>query len=125
MSAAVATPVRTFYSRAAHLNFYAGRPKRIESDGQKQVEDGKMVQFNPVGDGWGIFITEDPELIQACERRGDVVEPEVYNRESIPAEQRAQMAEGRLSSVQRELEEKNRLIEKLEAESKRRGGSNG
>lgn len=118
MSAAVAATPRTFYSRSAHLMFYAGRPKRIESDGQKLVDDGPVIQFNPLGDGWGIFTTDDPELIAACERRGDVVTPDVYNRESTPPEVRAEQAETALQKVQRELEEKNRLIEKLRSGQK-------
>ena len=113
MSAAVAATPRTFYSRSAHLTFYAGRPKRIESDGQKLVEDGPLIQFHPLGDGWGIFTTDDPEMIAACERRGDVVTPDVYNRESTPPEIRAEQAETANEKLRRELEEKNRLIEKL------------
>lgn len=112
MSAAVQTLAasRTFYSKSAHLNFYVGKVRRIESDGQKTLDDGVQVQFTPIGDGWGQFTTDEPALIAACEKRGDVFSPEVYNRESTPIEMRAEAAESKAARLERELEEKNRLI---------------
>ena len=103
--------VRTFYSKSAAFTCWATPSKRVFGDnGVTQVIDGKSVSFTPQADGFGRFVTDDPEVIAYLEKRsaevGDVFDGAEYQRRTTPLD--VQVAQ-----QQRELTEQNRLIEDL------------
>lgn len=125
MSPAVAegTPVqkRVFYAQSANLVVQVNVGKRVmQSDGQMVDHrlNQKIVQFSPIGDGWGQLVTDDPEVIAFLEKTGDVVGPESYNRATTPPEVRNQQLEAYSAELQRTIDTQNRLIEDLKKQGK-------
>lgn len=91
---------RIFYSRAPHLNVTINNPVPMISNGVVTHVGGKVVEFIPLGDGWGWYVTASPEEIAVLDRNRMVVGPDVYNDMTTPDKIKVQM----------EREEKQRLI---------------
>lgn len=104
---------RTFYSKSGSLTFWAGKPTRIFEEGVSKVLDPPQIQFSRLADGFGVFTTDDPVLIEALEKRareaGDVFDGGEYQKRTTPADVRIEQQE-------REIEEQNRLITSLRAQ---------
>jgi len=91
----------------------------VIEDGQSKVLDGTPVTFNSTGIGtWGIFTTADPVQIAACEARGDLFSPEEYSAAIVPDAMKVKSLEDGQSRLLREIQEKNALIEKLQAQGR-------
>jgi hypothetical protein len=89
-----------FYSRSGHFILQVKKPRRIMQDGQATLVDEKIIEFSPQGDGYGRFVTNDPEVISALEKNPNVLTPQRYQEETTPPEVRFQM----------ERDEKTRLL---------------
>jgi len=105
---------RIFYSpvRELYIGISPGRLITL-TNGTVQREDEKYVRFNPLGDMYGIYKTDDPEIILALEKRmrdarDAGVDPDVLTEHEY--DQRHLTNEVRLQVVQREVETKNRLL---------------
>ena len=103
--------VRTFYSSSAAFTCWATPPKRIFDDtGVSKVLDGKQINFTPQADGFGRFVTDDPDMIAYLDKRmteiGDIFDGAEYQRRTTPPDVR-------IAQQERELTESNRLIEEL------------
>ncbi len=79
-------------------------------DGAVKQIDSKIVEFQPQGDGYGRYITYDPEEIAVLETKYQVINAHQYQELSIPAEQRLQIE--RQDKV-RTITENNRLLQDL------------
>ncbi len=110
---ATVNKTETFYSASAGLTFYPKPSERVIEGGSSKVVDPNPVQFNPIGDGFGRFVTNKPELIEALKRRlktvGDVFRGDEYIKRTTPAEIQ-------VSEAMRVIKTKNRLIADLERE---------
>ncbi|HUT24221.1 MAG TPA: hypothetical protein VM492_07775 [Sumerlaeia bacterium] len=107
--------VRTFYSKSAAFTCWATSPKRVFDDaGMSKVLDGKQINFTPQADGFGRFVTDDPEMIAYLDQRmkevGDIFDGAEYQRRTTPPDVR-------IAQQERELTENNRLIEQLRREN--------
>jgi len=103
---------KTYFSRSGALTFWTGSPKRfLGEDGFSRVDDGKIVQFQIQPDGYGRFVTDDPERIEACEKRireqGDIFDTAEYFKRVTPAEQQ-------VVAKDRVIESQNALIQDLQ-----------
>jgi len=103
--------VRTFYSKSAAFVCWATSPTRVFDDtGMSKVLDGKQINFTPQADGFGRFVTDDPEMIAYLDQRtkeiGDVFDGGEYQRRTTPPDVR-------IAQQERELTESNRLIDEL------------
>src|SRR6185436_4897184 len=82
------TPVsRIFYSpvRELYIGISPGRLQTM-SNGTVERTDEKFVRFQPLGDMYGIYKTDDPAIIAALERRmedakGAGVDPDVITEQ--------------------------------------------
>lgn len=101
---------RTFYSRSKHLTIAVSHGRLHEIAGQTQRIDEKNAVFSDNGDKFGVLRTSDQDIIAAMEKRAvevqDVFGPEVHEKLSIPVATRVE-------SLERQLEEANRLIAEL------------
>lgn len=107
-----ATPRRTYYSRAANLIVKISDPVPMMSNGTILHHGGKQVEFKEMGDGWGRYITSDPEEIAVLDRNDLCVDAATYNDMTTPDSVKVQLAreeKTRLmtqnSNLQKELEE--------------------
>jgi len=114
-------PFVAFYSTAANMIIQARKGRRVFEDGESKVIDPLIIEFNPQRDGFGRFVTDDPESIEYLRKRmatlGDVVDTEEYNRRITPVEIRERMLK---DENKRLIEDRNRLLEELEKAGKLR-----
>jgi hypothetical protein len=109
------TPVsKIFYSpvRELYIGISPGRLQTM-SNGTVERTDEKFVRFQPLGDMYGIYKTNDPVIIEALERRmedakGAGVDPDVITEEEYG--QRHLTDDVKLHIANREVESKNRLL---------------
>src|SRR5262245_50748429 len=103
------TETRTFYSKSKGLFICANHGEMKDVGGESKRLGEKHIQFREVGD-FGMFSTNDPELIEFLERRaaheGDVFGPEKYQKLIVPPEMQ-------IDALERRLVDANRLIEEL------------
>ena len=113
MSEAAVAEKRVFYSRSGHLSIQVNPGQHMVQGGQLSTErvGQKIVAFGPMGDGFGQYVTNDPEVIAYLEGHPDVFGPAEYTRQTTPPNIQ-------IEQLRRELEQRNRLIEKLQAEGK-------
>lgn len=122
-----AQPTRTFYSRVPNLTVAVNTgPPRHNAAGQL-LHEPKFAEFSNAGahngKRYGTFYTSDPDLIAYMEKKiaeghPDYLSEEQFLKESIPAEQRADVAETKLDEALRRIDEQNRLIADLQARGK-------
>jgi hypothetical protein len=105
---------RIFYSpiRELYIGVSPGRLMTL-SNGTVERADEKYVRFQPLGDMYGIFKTDDPVIIQALEKRmsdskaagaePDIITEQEYGERHLTDEIKLQIAT-------REIENQNRLI---------------
>jgi hypothetical protein len=98
-SQATTEPVM-FFSRSAHFTLQVKKPRRIMQDGQATLVDEKIIEFSPQSDGYGRYVTNDPEVIAALERNANVLSAQRYQEETTPLDVRLRM----------ERDEKTRLV---------------
>lgn len=102
---------RAYYARAAHLIVTITRPTKMIQNGVATDIGGKDVEFLPLGDGWGRYITADPEEIKVLDRTRMVVSPEVYNDMTTPDHIKIQLAR---EEAGRLITQNNNLLRELE-----------
>lgn len=100
-----------FYSRAAGFMTTVVQPQMAILNGVAQVTGGKIVEFTPLGDGWGYYSTDDPEIIAALEQNRNVVSPEVYQDMTTSNEVKLRMER---DEKRRLVEQNNQLLKELE-----------
>ncbi len=109
------TPVsKIFYSpvRELYIGISPGRLMTL-SNGTVERVDEKYVRFQPLGDMYGIYKTNDPEIIQALEKRmedaksagvdADVITEKEYGERHLTTDVLLHIS-------QREVESQNRLL---------------
>lgn len=118
--------VRVYYSESAELAIGAIKGKVVEVDGKHTRIGEKIIKFSAnmggrkgyMYDGFGIFQTDDPELIEYMDKRcaevGDVFGPEEYRNRLKPNAER-------MADANRMIEDRNALIAKLQEELAARG----
>jgi hypothetical protein len=104
------TEPRVFYSKSANFSCVIKPARQVMLDGAVKQIDSKIVEFQPQGDGYGRYITYDPEEIAVLETKYQVINAHQYQELSIPAEQRLQIE--RQDKV-RTITENNRLMQDL------------
>jgi hypothetical protein len=120
---APATELRTYYSRAANLIVNVSNGQRVmDEGGTSKIVGQKVAEFTPIGDGFGRLVTDDPETMQKIEARmgagGDVFNAAEYARRTTPVDVQNKMLADQLATANREIEDRNRLIAKLQADGK-------
>lgn len=107
-------PSKIFYSPVREL-YIAISPGQLQtlSNGTVERMGEKFVRFQPLGDMYGIYKTNDPEIIQALEQRmvdarAAGVDPDVLTETEYS--ERHMTDEVKLDIARREIEQKNRLI---------------
>lgn len=106
---------RTFYSRNSGLCVTIAHPKPVLQDGTRILVGGKMAQFVSQGDKYGIYTTNDPEVIAKLEKHPMVLSPEQYNKATTPVELQLKSVE---DEKLRLIAENNRLMEMLSQQTK-------
>lgn len=100
-----------FYSRAGNFMTTVKHPTITIVNGVAQAYGEKIVEFKPLGDGWGFYSTDDPEVIAALEKNANVVSPEVYQDMTTSTDVKLRMER---DEKQRLIEDNNRLMKELE-----------
>jgi hypothetical protein len=118
----------TFYSICPGLICYAGKTEMKNVNGTLQPVDPPMVRFtefqNKVnGKSFGIFQTEDPDVIEYLNNRiktsHDVIPGEEFARMMVPADVQVKTMEEQV----RRLEEENRLLRAMKEQQAAAKGS--
>ena len=98
-----------FYSRSSGLQCWPERSIRTIIDGQSAVIDGPMIEFQPLGNHWGKYSTNDPAVIEFLRRRKDVVDEATYIDMTTPPE-------AKLAEAKRQITTQNQLIADYQAQ---------
>ena len=105
---------KIFYSpvRELYIGISAGKLQTL-ANGTVERFGEKFVRFQPLGDTYGIYKTDDPEIIAALEKRmkdarEHGVKPDVITEGEYS--ERFMTDEVKLNFAQREIESKNRLL---------------
>ncbi len=110
---------RVFYSRAANLILHPTAGQVVMQEGHVIRFGERMIEFSPIGDGYGRFVATDPTDIAYLERQmlsgGDVFDAATYNRLTTPAEVQIEMLR---QENERLITEQNRLLAQLGQEGR-------
>lgn len=106
---------RVFYSAAANLCIQAKKPRSVidPASGRPELIGGEQVQFAPLGsEGFGRYITSDPEVIEFLENHSMVFDHTEYMKRSTPADKRADIAEDENTRL---ITQNNTLLQRIAA----------
>lgn len=113
------TQPQVFYSRSANLILHSNVGRQAMQDGHVVRLDEKMIEFTATGDGFGRYVTTDPEEIAYLERQmiagGDVFDASEYNRRTTPPEVQLRIMQG---EHERLLRDHNRLLAELQQQKR-------
>ena len=129
---------KTYYSTAANLTCWAGKPQVVIENGHRAVQEAPMIQFHPfvsagqgISDSYGMFVTDDPAIqayldarIAEAKARGatcDILDAESFNNAMQPMEVKIKSMESTINDLMRKIESNNALIETLKKQEAKQG----
>lgn len=116
------TPLKTFYSMAAHYAACINPGKAVLEGGVKAVFGEKHIEFCPAAGPdkktYGVISTDDPEKIAWVEKQiasgnRDLMTIEQFMELTIPAEDKVKLLRQQQEETRRELTMKNKILEDL------------
>lgn len=112
--------IKTYYSTSPSLQLRVSAGEVVMKAGQIERVGEKFAEFSPIGDGYGVLHTPDPEIQafldkQLSSGRPDIFPTSEYIKRITPPEETVMKLEEMVADLQRRIQTNNALVAKLGA----------